>query len=173
MRVLALEMSSPDSTIVVQTRTSNCFSQNATMTCSRASSPIWPWAVAIRASGTSSRSLAAALSIDSTRLWMKKTWPSRSSSRRIAAVTCRLSLGPTKVSTGCRSSGGVSIVDSSRIPVIDISSVRGMGVALMVSTSTAVRIFFRYSLCSTPNRCSSSIITRPRSLKCDADDSSR
>ena len=35
------------------------------------------------------------------------------------------------VSTGCRSSGGVVIVDISRMPVIAISSVRGIGVADM------------------------------------------
>ena len=52
----------------------------------------------------------------------------------------------------------------SRMPVSDISRVRGIGVADMVSTSTAVRIDFRYSLCSTPKRCSSSTTTRPRSL---------
>ena len=72
---------------------------------------------------------------------MKKTWPSRSSSRRIAAVDLRRRrTAPTKVSTGCRSSGGVVIVDISRMPVIAISSVRGIGVADMLSTSTAVRI---------------------------------
>ncbi len=65
------------------------------------------------------------------------------------------------------------MVDSSRMPVIDISSVRGIGVALIVSTSTAVRIFLSCSLCSTPNRCSSSTITRPRSLKRFSPDSSR
>ena len=58
----------PDSTIVVQTRTSNSFSQKPTITFSSASSPIWPCATATRASGTSSRSRRAARSIDSTRL---------------------------------------------------------------------------------------------------------
>ena len=68
------------------------------------------------------------------------------------------------MSTGRRSSGGVSIVDMSRMPVSAISSVRGIGVAVMVSTSTCARIFFSRSLCATPNRCSSSTITSPRSL---------
>ena len=40
------------------------------------------------------------------------------------------------MSTGWRSSGGVSIVDICRIPVSAISSVRGIGVAVIVSTST-------------------------------------
>ena len=52
----------------------------------------------------------------------------------------------------------------SRMPVSDISNVRGIGVADIASTSTEVRSDFRYSLCSTPKRCSSSTITRPRSL---------
>ncbi len=94
-RVLALEMSSPVSTIVVQTSTSNRFSQKSSTTCSRRFSLICPWATAIRASGTSSRSRDAARSIELTLLWTKKTWPSRSSSRRIAAVTCFSSYPPT------------------------------------------------------------------------------
>ena len=162
--VFAFEMSMPDSTIVVQTMTSDCFSQKPWITCSSWCSGIWPCATLTRASGTSWRIRAAAFSIVFTRLWTKKTWPSRSSSRRIAAVTWPSSYAPTKVSTGCRSSGGVAIVDISRMPVIDISSVRGIGVADIVSTSTAVRSCFSCSLCSTPNRCSSSTTTSPRSL---------
>ena len=50
------------------------------------------------------------------------------------------------------------------MPVRHISSVRGIGVADIDRTSTAVRTIFRYSLCSTPKRCSSSTMTRPRSL---------
>ncbi len=71
-----------------------------------------------------------------------------------------LLLAPTYVRTGWRSSGGVASVDISRMPVTAISSVRGIGVALMASTSTLVRNVFSASLCSTPNRCSSSTITR-------------
>ena len=44
-------------------------------------------------------------------------------------------------------------------------SVRGMGVALRVSTSTVRRSSLNCSLCFTPNFCSSSTITSPRSLK--------
>ena len=40
-----------------------------------------------------------------------------------------------------------------------------MGVADIVKTSTSVRIRFIASLCCTPNRCSSSTINSPRSLK--------
>src|ERR1039458_7353732 len=53
-------MSRPVSMIVVQTRTSKRFSQKSTTTCSSRCSAIWPWAVATRASGTSSRILALA-----------------------------------------------------------------------------------------------------------------
>ena len=56
------------------------------------------------------------------------------------------------------------MVDISRMPVIAISRVRGIGVADIDSTSTAARSIFMASLCSTPKRCSSSTITRPRSL---------
>ena len=47
-----------------------------------------------------------------------------------------------------------------------ISRVRGIGVADIANTSTVVRIFFSDSFCSTPNRCSSSTTTRPKSLNC-------
>ncbi len=65
------------------------------------------------------------------------------------------------------------IVDISRMPVIAISRVRGIGVADMASTSTDVRSRFIASLCSTPNRCSSSTITRPRSFSLMSGFSSR
>ena len=55
-------------------------------------------------------------------------------------------------------------MDISRMPVTAISSVRGIGVADRLSTSTLVRSAFNVSLCSTPKRCSSSMMTSPRSL---------
>ena len=91
----------------------------------------------------------------------------------MAAAICFSSYGPTEVSTGCRSSGGVRIVDISRIPEMPISSVRGIGVADMASTSTSVRSCLRYSFCSTPNRCSSSMMTRPSRSNRVSGDSSR
>ena len=89
--------------------------------------------------------------------------PSRMSFRWIAAAICLWSYGPTNVSTGSRSSGGVAMVEISRIPVTAISSVRGIGVADMLSTSTEVRSALTCSLCSTPNRCSSSTMSSPSS----------
>ena len=56
------------------------------------------------------------------------------------------------------------IVDISRMPAKLISNVRGIGVALIVSTSTWVRIDLMCSLCSTPKRCSSSTTMSPRSF---------
>lgn len=127
----------------------------------------------MRASGTSSRSRAATRLIEATRLCTKKICPSRISSRRIAAPICFSSYGPTNVRIGCRSSGGVRMVDISRMPVKPISSVRGIGVADMARTSTCVRRCFMASLCSTPNRCSSSMMIRPRSLNLTSGLSSR
>ena len=77
------------------------------------------------------------------------------------------------MSTGWRSSGGVSIVLISRMPVSAISSVRGIGVAVIVSTSTLARNCFSRSLWATPNRCSSSTTSRPRSLNAMSLPSSR
>ena len=118
----------------------------------------------MRASGTSSRSSCARCSILCTRLCTQNTWPSRNSSRRIASVETRSSSSPTNVRIGWRSAGGVCSNDMSRIPTRLISSVRGIGVAVNVSTSTLVFNFFIISLCVTPNRCSSSTTSSPRSL---------
>ena len=63
-----------------------------------------------------------------------------------------------------RSAGGVSIILRSRIPESDICRVRGIGVAVSARQSRFVRICRSFSLCETPNRCSSSIIKSPRDL---------
>ena len=65
--------------------------------------------------------------------------------------------GPAAASPGC---------EMSRMPSSDRCSVRGIGVAVSVSTSTVCRSCLSRSLCSTPKRCSSSMMTRPRSLNC-------
>ena len=101
-----------------------------------------------------------------TRLCTKKTWPSRSSSRRIAAVSGLLVVGAdvgedrvallgrglrASTSRGCRSppsracAGSAWPTSRARRPL--------------------VRSSLSCSLCSTPKRCSSSMTTRPRSLK--------
>ena len=61
--------------------------------------------------------------------------------------------------------GGVSSKDKSRIPTIDICNVLGIGVADKVSTSTLFFNCLIFSLCFTPNLCSSSTTSNPRSLK--------
>ena len=71
----------------------------------------------------------------------------------------------TRVSTASRSAGGVSRFEMSRTPNSDMCSVRGIGVAVIVSTSTVARSALSRSLTSTPNRCSSSMINRPRFVK--------
>ena len=65
------------------------------------------------------------------------------------------------------------MIDMSRMPASDMLSVRGMGVAVIVSTSTRLRICLMRSLCATPNRCSSSTTSSPRSLNSTSFDSSR
>ena len=72
-----------------------------------------------------------------------------------------------------RSAGAVVMIDRSRIPDSAMCSVRGIGVAVRVRVSTSVRSFLRRSLWATPKRCSSSMITSPRSLKRTSVDSSR
>ena len=52
-----------------------------------------------------------------TRLWTKKICPPRSSSRRIACRTSFGEYGPTWVTIGRRSSGGVLMVEMSRTPL--------------------------------------------------------
>ncbi|MNN77346.1 hypothetical protein D3C81_1938010 [compost metagenome] len=48
-----------------------------------------------------------------------------------------------------------------------------MGVAVSVSTSTLDFSRFSFSLCATPNRCSSSTMRRPKSLKIISADNRR
>ena len=89
----------------------------------------------------------------------------RAAARGAWRRTARSSRAPcTKVCTGMRSCGGSSMVDMSRMPDRAMFSVRGMGVAESVSTSTARLISLMCSLCATPKRCSSSTMSRPRSL---------
>lgn len=60
--------------------------------------------------------------------------------------------------------GGVSICESPLIPMMDICNVRGIGVAVKVSTSIVFLRFLIFSFCLTPKRCSSSIQSNPKSL---------
>jgi hypothetical protein len=119
----------------------------------------------MRASGTSSPSMAAACSMLCTSLCRKYTWPPRRISRRQASRIRPSFHSVTKVFTASRSVGGVVIIDRSRRPPSAMFMVRGMGVAVSVSTSTSARSDLSRSLSRTPKRCSSSMMTRPRFLK--------
>ncbi len=150
--------------MVVATSTSMRPSMKPSMAASRASSVIWAWPTPTRASGTSSRMRAATVTMESTRLCTTYTWPPRRSSNWMAVAMSSSDQGATTVSMARRFLGGVSMRLISRSPVRLMWRVRGMGVALMASTSTLARIFFSRSLWLTPKRCSSSMTTRPRSL---------
>ena len=54
--------------------------------------------------------------------------------------------------------------ERSRAPIKENCKVRGIGVADMVKVSTFVFICFSFSLTATPNFCSSSMISNPKSL---------
>ena len=66
---------------------------------------------------------------------------------------------------GWRLGGGVVMTEMSRAPMSENCSVRGIGVADIVSVSMVVRISRIFSFAATPNFCSSSIISNPKSLK--------
>ena len=72
----------------------------------------------------------------------------------------------TSVWIGCLFAGGVLIILKSLAPIKLKCSVLGIGVAVKVKQSTLVLKVFNFSLCPTPNFCSSSITINPRSLKC-------
>ena len=65
------------------------------------------------------------------------------------------------------------MIEISRSPLIAICMVRGIGVAVSVSTSTCERSSLSRSLWVTPNRCSSSMTHRPRFFQRTSLDSSR
>ena len=56
------------------------------------------------------------------------------------------------------------MIDISRTPESASCSVRGIGVAVSVSTCTSARSCLSFSLWATPKCCSSSTTIRPRSL---------
>mmetsp|Transcript_1653 Transcript_1653/g.3942 ORF Transcript_1653/g.3942 Transcript_1653/m.3942 type:complete len:284 (+) Transcript_1653:1499-2350(+) len=82
----------------------------------------------------------------------------------MASCTASLLNSCTDVMVGFLMGGGVRMVEVSRTPDKDICSVRGMGVADNVKTSTPLLITLSLSFCLTPNRCSSSMTSRDRSL---------
>ena len=70
------------------------------------------------------------------RLCTKKTCPPRSISLRAASLMTSESNSEMYVLTESRFGGGVLIIERSRRPARDMERVRGMGVAVMESTSS-------------------------------------
>ena len=99
----------------------------------------------------------------STRLWTKYTWPPRASSASTASRMISSEKTCDSVTIGWRLGGGVEMTDRSREPMSENCSVRGIGVAVRVSVSTLTAICVSFSLAATPNFCSSSMISSPRS----------
>ena len=64
----------------------------------------------------------------------------------------------------CRFGGGVFIIERSRAPNKENCNVLGIGVAVNVKVSIFALKDFNLSLIFTPNFCSSSIISKPKSL---------
>ena len=95
----------------------------------------------------------------------QNTWPPRNRSRWIASRITTESNGMMKVRTARRSIGGVAIRLISRTPDSASCNVRGIGVAVSVSTCTSARSAFSRSLCATPKCCSSSTTSRPSAEK--------
>jgi hypothetical protein len=86
---------------------------------------------------------AAVFSMVSTTLCTKYTWPPRRNSRSAASRSVGACHSVTKVLMASRSAGGVVISDRSRRPPSAMFSVRGIGVAVSVSTCTSARSVFR------------------------------
>ncbi len=91
----------------------------------------------------------------------------------MASEAAASSNSPTWVRMGRRAAGGVLTMDRSRIPVRAISRVRGMGLAVRVSTSTPSAMALIDSLWVTPKRCSSSTTSSPSFLKVTSSPSRR
>ena len=98
--------------------------------------------------------------------------PPRFNSRFMASIISSSFHSLTNVLTAILSIGGVAMMDNSRKPDKPIFNVRGIGVAVIVSKFTSVRNDFNCSLCFTPKRCSSSMITRPKFLNFTSFDNS-
>ena len=161
--VFALGTSMPVSMIVVHSSTLKRCWWKSRITRSSSRSGIWPCAIAMRASGTSSAELGRAGG-RSCRPRCAGNRPGRRASVR-AAVASRIALSDsrrTKVLIASRFCGAVAITEKSRMPSRLIASVRGIGVAVSVSTSTSARSAFNASFWRTPKRCSSSMMTSPR-----------
>ena len=135
------------------------------MRASSSSSAIWPWPTPIARPARAAAHLRA-IEIDVLDAVVDEVHlpPRASLARDRVADALVVELDDVASRIAERSFGGVSMIRMSRMPSSDMCSVRGIGVADIVSTSTFVASASRRSLCATPKRCSSSMTTRPRSL---------
>ena len=127
---------------------------------------ICPCPTAIRASGTSLFIISSSSCIFFILLLIKNTCPLRLISNSIASRIINGSNVCTSVCIGYLFGGGVVIADKSLAPINENCNVRGIGVAVIVKVSTLDFICFNFSFTATPNFCSSSIISKPKSLNC-------
>ena len=162
--VFALAMSNPASIIVVATKTSYSPPTNLSITSSNASPSSCPCAIPILALGTKVFINPPNCIKSCTRLCMKNICPPRSISNSTASLISFSLKTCNSVRTGCRLGGGVLIILKSRAPINEKWSVLGMGVAVRVNVSTLALNCFNFSFTPTPNFCSSSIMSRPKSL---------
>ena len=161
--VLARGTSSPASMMLVASSTSPSPPAKRTIASSISAAGSLPWTAITPRSGTRSFSVAAIASMSPMRGTTTKLCPRRARSRSSAARSIPASYSATVVRIGCRRPGAVAITDSCCRPMSAVCSVRGIGVAVSVRTWPADSAR-SLPLSALPNRCSSSITTRPRSL---------
>ena len=136
---------------------------NPIMIFSSSSGFICPCPIATRQSGT----YFSIISFSSMSFDMRSTTTYACPLRLISKLMASAMVSPLKVTTsvciGYRLGGGVRMMLMSRAPISENCRVRGIGVALIVSVSTFTFSWRSFSLVLTPNFCSSSMMSRPRS----------
>ena len=156
-------MSMPFSIIEVESNTSYSWFIKSISAFSKSSGFICPCAITTRQSGTCLRMMLANSGRFAMRSFTKYTCPLRLISKLMASAMNAPSNVAISVCMGWRFGGGVRITLMSRAPINENCNVRGMGVADMVSVSTLVLSVRSFSLVDTPNFCSSSMISSPKS----------
>ena len=136
-------MSSPLSTIVVQTSISIFPAANSDIVFSSADSDVLLCATAMLSLGKRRLSMTARSCRSFIRLCTKNICPPLFFSRSTAFFRSSSEKGRTTVITGSLRCGGVCNIDMSRSPLMESESERGIGVAESISTSTPGIDFFR------------------------------
>ena len=174
--IVAAGTSTPTSTTVVPTRTSSSPSRKRVISASRSAGFRRPWTIPTRSgarsavSRTASLSAATAPSPSSAPSSMSGTTtnvrcPRAASSRTLLHVPSSWDGRLTPVWIATRPAGGVRRSETSRSAYSTWPSVRGIGVAVISRTCGERPPAFASSAprWSTPKRCCSSMMTRPRS----------